>query len=92
MLSKPQDGDESVVDAPLLFWSDVTDEVTKPTSVDGSHLLNEHPSGRPELGLAIGAGDENRARTAGVNGPVNGPVGDRCRVRYKMWISSSQQG
>jgi hypothetical protein len=32
----------------LLFWSDVSDEITEPTSADGSHLFNEHPGGRPE--------------------------------------------
>jgi hypothetical protein len=47
-LSKSQDGDEGFVDTPLLFWSDVSDEITEPTSADGSHLFNEHPGGRPE--------------------------------------------
>ena len=48
MLAKSQDGDEGFVDAPLLFWGDVTDKIAEPTNVDGSHLFNEHPGGRPE--------------------------------------------
>ena len=48
MLAKSQHGDEGFVDAPLLFWGDVTDEIAEPPTVDGSHLLNEHASSRPE--------------------------------------------
>jgi hypothetical protein len=48
LLSKSQDGDEGFVDAPLLFRSEVSDEITEPADVDGSHLLDEHPGGRPE--------------------------------------------
>ena len=43
LLSKSEDGHEGLVDAPLLFGGDVTYQSTKPTGVDGSHLLNEYP-------------------------------------------------
>jgi hypothetical protein len=48
LLSKSQDGDEGFVDAPLLFRSDVTDEITEPACVDGSRLFSEYSGGRPE--------------------------------------------
>jgi hypothetical protein len=47
-LSKPKNRDEGFVDAPLLFWSDVSDEITESTRVDGSDLFNEHSGRRPE--------------------------------------------
>lgn len=48
MLSKSQDGHEGFVDAPLLFWGEVSSEIAESPGVDGSHLLNEYPRGRPE--------------------------------------------
>ena len=48
VLAKSQDGDEGFLDAPLLFWGGVADEIAEPTTVDGSDLFNEHPSDRPE--------------------------------------------
>ena len=48
LLAKSQHGDEGFVDAPLLFRGDVADQIAKPATVDGSHLLYEHPRDRPE--------------------------------------------
>lgn len=45
---KSKDRDEGFVDAPLLFWDGVFDEITESTSVDGSYLFNEHSGPRPE--------------------------------------------
>ncbi len=39
-LPKSQDRHEGFVDAPLLFWGDVSDEPDEPAGVDGSDLLD----------------------------------------------------
>lgn len=61
LLSKSEDGHEGLVDAPLLFGGDVSYQSTKPTGVDGSHLLNEYPGGRSEQ---IDLGPERRGPRA----------------------------
>ncbi len=47
-LSKSKDRGERFVDSPLLFRSEVSDQVTEPAGVDGSYLFNEHSGRRPE--------------------------------------------
>ena len=42
-LAEAEDGKESLVDAPLLFWADVSDEFAKSGGVDCPDLFDEHP-------------------------------------------------
>jgi hypothetical protein len=47
-LAESKDGDEGLVDAPLLFWSHLAHEVTEASGVDGADLLNQDANGLPE--------------------------------------------
>jgi hypothetical protein len=48
LLAEPMDGHEGFVNTPLLFWAYPAYELTEPSGVDGSDLLNQHASDLPE--------------------------------------------
>lgn len=56
-LAETQDGRQGFVDTPLLFGSDVTDQIAKPIRVDGTNLLDQHPG---DLAEQIDFGAERR--------------------------------
>ena len=47
-LAESKDGDEGLVDAPLLFWSHPAQKLAESSGIDGPGLLNQHPGGLPE--------------------------------------------
>jgi hypothetical protein len=47
-LAKTEDGEKSFVDAPLLFWADVTDQFAKSACVHCPDLFDEHSACLPE--------------------------------------------
>jgi hypothetical protein len=47
-LAKTENGEQSFVDAPLLFWADVPDHFPESACVDNPYLFDEHSRCLPE--------------------------------------------